>query len=635
MEPLEQALEVVERVVAHVCEKLGSDAEDYINHDHVFVRAEHELQNGLDMAGAIDSIGSSLMWDVQQKLEDKIIRVKKIREELVRDSRHVMNENTGKNWKIPVQEVQQSVDVEAVSRSIANGEVGRPKSSTNVNDCTWGSNSPVLPTSPEPDDDDIRVLTPVPRSPAPLIVLTDDSLDASGPSTPSVSVVKEEPEVNEVRTQHMNETASQNAEENTDVAGTDIVMLNKEEVSVIDAGNKEEGDILNNNNSNSIVRNPVEMKENVEAIDLHNGDAAFDYSVGGIVNRQKEENPEKEKEVQQKVEVNGAAVPALKNGEEKDKGDLINFLSNNPVDYENPYDALWEEAYYVCSVLPFFELAQVHQSLMDRFYHSDRRACVLEEYYKLALNQDEDVPDVVFHGLLAARKRSYADVDDAELAVGGKKMKSNSSADHKQAAAIGMQYLDNSQPSTSGGNYSLNQAPVVADMSIAKSYNNIPYSNNLMEGDLVKVDKAREHWCKEKLEFVRAVVYGVHENVLREQIELCFTDDDIQRLVERLLREQEEGGSGVAQGPVERGNPVSAAQAVLPAPSAFNVVDTKNKGAPFAGPSQAASGDGATPCSSGGAEAEDPADLEDRIAAQVATLSEMFSDADPDYLQER
>lgn len=635
MEPLDQALEVVGRVVAQVCEKLGSDAEDYINHDHVFVRAEHELQNGLDMAGAIDSIGSSLMWDVQQKLEDKIIRVKKIREELVRDSRHVMNEDTGKNWKIPVQEVQQSGDVEAVESNAPNGEVGKP--STNVNNSNWGSvsDSPVLPTSSEPDDDDIRVLTPVPRSPAPLIVLTDDSLDTSGPSTPSVSVVKEEPEVNEVRTQHVNETDLQNAE-NTDVARTDFETLNKEEISLTDASNNEQGDILNNNSSNSVVRNPVNIEENVEPIDLQNGDVAFDYSVGGIVSRQKEENSDKEKEVQQKVEVTGAAVPALKNGEEKDKGDLINFLSNNPVDYENPYDALWEEAYYVCSVLPYFELAQVHQSLMDHFNHSDRRACVLEEYYKLALNQDEDVPDVVFHGLLAARKRSYADVDDAELAVEGKKMKTNSSADHQQAAAIRMQDLvDNSQPSTSGGNYSLTQAPVVADMSIAKSYNDNPYGNNLMEGDPVIIDKAREQWCKEKLEFVCAVVYGVHESTLRAQIRLCFTDDDIQRLMERLLREQEEGGSGVAQGPVERGNPVSAAQAVLPAPSAFNVVDKKNKGASFAGPSQGASGDGATPCSSGEAEAEDPADLEDRIAAQVATLSEMFSDADPDYLQER
>lgn len=628
MEPLDQALEVVNRVVAQVCEKLGSDAEDYINHDHVFVRAEHELQNGLDMAGAIDSIGSSLMWDVQQKLEDKIIRVKKIREELVRDSRHVMNENTDKNWKIPVQEVQQSVDVEAVGSSGANGEVD--KSSTNVNDCTWVSvrDSPGLPTSPEPDDDDIRVLTPVPRSPAPLIVLTDDSLDTNGPSTPSLSDVKEEPEVNEVRTQQMNETDLQNAE-NTDVARTDFATLNKEEISVTGAGNSEQGDdVLNNNSSNNIVTNPVKMEENVEPLDLHNGDVAF-------VSRQKEKNPDKEKKVQQKVEVNGAAVPALKNGEEKDKGDLIDFLSKNPVDYENPYDALWEEAYYVCSVLPFFELAQVHQSLVDHFYHSDRRACVLEEYYKLALNQDEDVPDVVFHGLLAARKRSYADVDDAEMAVEGKKMKTNSSAEHQQAAGVRMQHLvDNSQPSTSGFNYSLTQAPVVADMSIAKSYNN-PFDNNLMEGGPVKVDKAREQWCKEKLEFVCAVVYGVHESALREQIDLCFTDDDIQRLVERLLREQEEGGSGVAQGPVERGNPVSAAQAVLPAPSAFNVVDKKNKGTPLAGPSQGSSGDGATPCSSGGTEAEDPADLEDRIAAQLATLSEMFSDADPDYLLER
>ncbi|KAK4328200.1 hypothetical protein Pmani_001322 [Petrolisthes manimaculis] len=633
MESLDQALEVVKGVVALICEKLGSDAKEHINHDQVFVRAEHELQNGLDVAGAIDSIGSSLMWDVQEKLEDQIICIKRIREELVRDSKYVINDNTGKNEKVPEKEVQQldkdeqqAMDVEVAGSSGAN--TNSDKSSTNVNDNK--GDSPQLPTSPEQpdddddDDDDIRVLTPVPPSPAPLIVLTDDSSDISNPSSSSVSIVKEEPGVNmtEIRNHLMNEIDLQDAE-NIGFARKDIATLRKEEMSATDT-------------SISVETNAVKIEDKVEPIVHHNGDVAFDYSVNGIINGQKEEKTNKEK-VQYNVEDNSAAISTLKNGCKKEKRDLIYFLNNNPMDYENPVDALWEEAHFMCSVLPYFELAHVHQSLMDHFYHPDRRAYVLEEYYNLALHRDEEVPDVVFHGLLAARKRSYAEVDDTEVAGDGKKMKTSASSDHQQTAAIGMQnFPDNSQPSTSGSNNPLTPAPVVADMSTAaKSFSDSDYGNTLIESGPVKVDKAREQWCKDKLEFVRAVVYGVHESILCAQIKLCFTDEDIERLVDRLLLEQEKGGSDVAQGLVERGNPVSAVQVVLPGSSAFNIVDKKNKETPFAGVSLGASEDTATPGTSGGAEAEDPADLEDRIAAQMATLSEMFTDADPDYLQQR
>ncbi|XP_053647161.2 uncharacterized protein [Cherax quadricarinatus] len=59
--------------------------------------------------------------------------------------------------------------------------------------------------------------------------------------------------------------------------------------------------------------------------------------------------------------------------------------------------------------------------------------------------------------------------------------------------------------------------------------------NHPQMAGLVPLDNERDKWCREKLEFVCAVVSGVDRESLKAQLDICETDEDAEGLMQSLL----------------------------------------------------------------------------------------------------
>lgn len=678
MEPLEQAIAVVEGVVSHICAKLGSEAQEHINPNQLFVRAEFQIKNGLSVSDAIKKIASPLLWEVQEKREKKIIDVKRIRDELERSSERIKEEIESALEHLHTEEYVSSTlgtldlssqgsssQTSSVSDSASGASESKPgagSSETNRSSCVVNEPLmfPLTPdnnTSASVEDDEISVLSPVPPKPAPLIELSDDSSNSSSSSRNSICVVVPGKQSDKIE----DETESQGAEkvgltnkllaallckEKPLVNGTDMVRkVNFHENSDDEIDEKLEDEIK-----------PV--KEEVTNDELvHNDIDETDYGEQARYQPDFEDSKPlvKNEVIRSPVPDTPAVLKVSIDDENKNKKKTINgmasYVTDAVVHQNQSLDMLWEDAHYVCSLLPYFQLADVHQSMVDNYYHPDRRAYVLEEYIKLAVDREETVPDSVFQGLRAAKKRSYVEVGGAQMMAGEKKIKVEHNrtevVDDKKLwdATISNEMFDGSLPSTSGANNLVIRNKSNNDLYGAYLTNVRTISDHGVQlhiSETKEPEKDREKWCKEKIDFVSAVICGIDREVLRVHVESCYSDADVEGLIERFIDEQENSEPVVNQHEGEHVNPLSLLRNDQLTGSAFQPVDRGGTSA-FQPVGQGSSSNASMPGSSAeshsGTDAEDQAglaaDLEDRIMAQVATLSELFTDADPDYLQER
>ncbi|XP_068238259.1 uncharacterized protein [Palaemon carinicauda] len=298
----------------------------------------------------------------------------------------------------------------------------------------------------------------------------------------------------------------------------------------------------------------------------------------------------------------------------------------NSMSEEDQNDKLWKDAQFICSLLPYFELADVHETMVDNFYHPDRKAHVLEAYIQLALDRDEMVPDSVFLSLNAARKRSHIEACGQE-AVNGKKQK----VDYQAAgpADFGKTYnavnvvveANEPVPSTSR---------VVVPSAVFAGHFDSDIQENVNSGMCSLEDGGeREKWILEKLEFVCAVVCEVDKDKILAQLKNCFNEADVGLLITRLLEEPSRPQDTNQANNLNVTMPEAKNQ---PNTSAFQAVDRGRLADVPVNEDNSTTGEGP---SGEGDETPSAADTEDRITDQINTLTEMFSDADPDYLRER
>ncbi|XP_045592246.1 uncharacterized protein [Procambarus clarkii] len=728
MEPLAEALIVVEGVIEHINHKLGSDAQEHINADLLFARAESQIKNGVTVGEAIKSIASSVLWEVQEKKdrkESEVNRIKselekttaeiivqKIKSELEKASEHfIKDKNTSletdlKKGDTRLQSSSSHISLSSSSASEADKDalemamVMSVGCASNANERWLRLESTFSDSAASDEDNDISVLTPEPPKPAPLIEL-DDSSDSSSSSRSSICIVgnvekdcdrdmlmfKDQIDEDDAkRIGFANKSfADLLDEERSLTRDNDRVQdmqrlrrdksfkndINKDK-SFKDNISKDKSfkddNISKDKSSKDDISNSIKREQTREETEVNFKDARLNFLGESSTGKQARSLPDTKHQppaVRQKTQAAAAAsLPDISkelkaNGFVEEDGSktaiingVTNLLPDNRTDNAHPSDVLWQDAHYVCSLLPYFQLADVHQSLIDNFYHPQRIAYVLEEYINLAVDREEVVPDDVFVGLRAAKKRSHVEVGGAQDAESEKRIKVdykstdiNNGQKLQDPLALGDGF-DGALPSTSGAN----TLAVVRDKDES---NNVPYSvqepdvrtgaNGVRQifqnGEPVELKTDREKWCKEKMEFVCAVVCGVDKAILRAQVEMCHSEADVERLIARLLEEQEKIES------IAREHLASLPSAISdqPSTSAFQPVDKTDANTHKPNPVEENIGDANMPGTStepqSGNEAEDQAnlaaDLEDTIMAQVTTLSEMFADADPDYLQER
>ncbi|XP_042221686.1 E3 ubiquitin-protein ligase RNF216-like isoform X4 [Homarus americanus] len=684
MEPLAEAFLVVEGVVAHICEKLGSDAREHMNPDQLFVRAEYHIKNGLNVDDAIKMLVTSVIWEVKDKFDKKLRDVKKIRDELERATAEVIigqirgeleraSEHLVKDVDLNINVRLGSEGSSSQSFSTSDGASGENKvklgmafsdssdsaSSSSVDDPPLPLESPGSDTTVNDEDSEIRVLTPEPRKPAPLIELTDDSSNGSTSSKSSICIVEECEKTKDKPISNLEEEIDLEDAEKIGFTNKTLADILKEERILANGTNGEQSEQevkmhevcdLNKGASKHLEPMKAEVPENdcvFNDIDQTNSEEQrYQLHIEERKQSPEHEGPGSPSSATLNELKASSYVDENRNKKTNING-LANFLTDNRADHSHSTDVLWKDAQYVCSLLPYFQLADVHQSMVDNYFHPDRKAYVLEEYIKLAVDREEVVSDCVFQSLRAVRKRAYVEVGGAQAVMGEKKIK----VEHNSADFIDKKLwdpvFDGSLPSTSGANNPVALA-VVRDkneqhgvyMPDVRTQNN-DFEPEFKKNEPMELKNDREKWCIEKMEFVAAVICGIDKEVLREQVESCYSDADVERLITRLLEEQE-NSEPVIKDPepgVGYVNPLSLARIEQPNTSAFQLVDRAHASVFEEGNSN----DGSTPGSSNEgqsvAEGEDQAklasDLEDTIMNQTKTLSEMFGDADPDYLQKR
>ncbi|XP_050710784.1 uncharacterized protein LOC126995348 [Eriocheir sinensis] len=657
MELFDQETEIVDGVTVKLYETFGSDAEELISRKDIVDKAQIQLLKGCNVQEAIEQIFSSLQWIIRREL-DKLNSVKKIRDDLERTSEKLIvkkiQENLEKEAGCFQEKGPHTAEEEAHASSqpelssvgeASNSVVSRTSASTTLEDSNLHDDHKDISS----DDDDVLIVSPAPKEPAPLILLTDDSCE----STSSVTNNGCESIINLTKSQKGGAKPSIYAKDFSfvlellkDVAAQKQMPKRKAEIALDYAddslANLHKDERTLNERINEIKSEEKRCIDNIDNMSASSSSTGTEdddsashsppSSLSASLLSQLQNSPP--------AEASGSHLPPsplsasihsqLQNSppaetksnactdENKNNAIKIHVLSlptsNQPEGSQSA--ELWEDAHFVCSLLPYFTLKDVHQTMVDNLHHPDRRAYVLEAYINLAVDRQEPVQDDVFQGLWAVRKRSHGEVADSHVKGNIKKRKIEL---EPEADVKGLRN-DEGIPSTSNagstplrGNEPGMSTDVNTDISDAK----------------VK-DPVMEKWYEEKMNLVCAVVQGVDRNLLWTQILSCQTDADIEALVERLMEEQDQAAihSTITAAPYQgQDQPSTSAFQPVAAAGPSHASERRDEPVPGQSSEEAATGE-----EDQGGQA---ADLEEKILAQVKTLSEMFADADPDYLQER
>ncbi|KAK8406659.1 hypothetical protein O3P69_007319 [Scylla paramamosain] len=665
MEAQQQACEVVEGVIANICEKLGAGAKEHICLDKLRESAALWMENSCSVPEAIEAISSPLQQDVQVKLEEKDTAIRKIREDLEKIPEPLIvkqncNQEAEQLWgtsyprKNDFRTPESCITTQVESVNVKACDTVPDKTSALdcvVRDVPQDSRNKGDSDDDDDDDDDVVIISTVPRKSAPLIVLSDDSFEDVSPSTSneSASVMKEmESEGNPKPNTSVLEQDTMELGVATDIA-TQQRLIREQEVDLKDAENS---GFINKNLANlhkdemtlneRIIEIRNEEKRNIDNIDgevkdlqtephasdrpdfnaLQQTSAGAGDGMGSHDADQANHSPSPENLQPRSPNPPAEAKLGLCSDDDSNSAsdaNLMNFSVNNHLE-KNQSCELREDADFICSLLPYFSFNDVHQTLVENICHPDRRAFVLEAYINLAVDRHESVQDDVFQGLWAARKRSHGEVSDSHTLPPKKRKTEFISESQKVVKEQPVNVPHEALPSTSTAGF----APVVPkEPDMARGIDPGTFEPRV-------VDPFREKWYKEKIDFLCAVVPADRE-VLWAQVLSCQTNDDVEALMERLMEEQDQIVKTVPVIPqyVENQPSTSTAQPATVAgpsndPGTSDSSDDSATDEAVAGPSNEEGTDGGP-----------TVDLEEKILTQVKMLSEMFENADPDYLQER
>ncbi|MPC47131.1 hypothetical protein E2C01_040866 [Portunus trituberculatus] len=661
MESGQQACEVVQGVIANICGKLGAGAKEHICLDRLHESATLLMENSCSVPEAIEAISSPMEQDVQVKLKEKDIAIRKIREDLEKvPEPQIVKQNCDQDpeqlWGTTYPRKSDFNTPESYTRT----QVGfvNIKGSDTVPDKTSASDCVVgdVPQDSrnkgdsDDDDDDVVIISTVPRKSAPLIVLSDDSFEEAFPSTSneSASIMKEM-------------ESEQNPKPNTSVMGQDTMELDTltDIVTQQKLMGEQKADIKDAENSGFIKESLAnlhkdEMTLNERIIEIRNEEKRnIDNIDGEVKDSQAEPHTSNRSDFDALKRISAGAVDDMgshntdqanhslspvslqphspnppadsklclsneDNSSDSD-ADLMSVSMNNHLE-RNQSSELREDARFICSLLPYFTFNDVHQTLVENIYHPDRQAFVLEAYINLAVDRQESVQDDVFQGLWAARKRSHGEVSDSHTLLPKKRKTESISEAQNVLKEQPVNVPHEALPSTSTAGF----VPVVPkEPDVTRGTDPVTFEPRV-------VDPVWEKWYKEKMNFLCAVVQADKE-VLWAQVLTCQTDADVEALMERLMEEQDQLGKTVPVIPqyVENQPSTSTAQHAIVTgssndPGTSDNSDDSAREEAVAGPSNEEGIDGGM-----------AVDLEEKILNQVKMLSEMFENADPDYLQER
>ncbi|XP_047476579.1 uncharacterized protein LOC125030537 [Penaeus chinensis] len=675
MEPLEKAFVVVEEVVGKICRSLGPEAQNHINRDRLFTKAERQIKNGLSVEVASKTIVSALIPDIQATLKE---RVKDHQHHDVQenDFPEVKEENIEPSVFPP--ELRASTSRSPVYSDGQNGSSAREssQSSSTTLDSPQSAESQSSSTAMTLNDlSEISVLTPDPPKPAPVIEILDDSLSSRPSSRNSDILIVEEVEKPNKPSARTEGKTSDDKKKNEDISKI-LSMLHdlektlglakaKESEQEIEEGPENGKDTKQSRNFNKMSSDDESDSKDskVMADELQNSSSSSENKSDAIGNKSTKKKStlinginsfDIEKEL---AEAKADSYTDENRNKKTNINGLTSMLNENSLNHNHPSQELWLDAHFVCSLLPYFQLNDVYQSMFDNYYHPDRRAYVLGLYIELAVDQGEMVPDRVFHGLRAAKKRPHGDTVGSGSNAGVKRFKVEEGgakcvSEIKQWQSVGetKQLLSDSVPSTSGAvvrkvaadstfkdEYVKLFEPDVETPYAASRLNENKQENDYWTSEQKEVQDERQKWCKEKANFIAEVIPGVEKDSLRVQIQMCHSDADVERLIVRLMEE----GPPPDPPDTPQGYPPSLVSPDRPETSAFQPVERASTSAfqPFEQGSSNDSSPGASSSESQtageGSDEANGVEIEEKIMSHVATLCEMFSDADPDYLQER
>ncbi|RXG70540.1 E3 ubiquitin-protein ligase [Armadillidium vulgare] len=276
----------------------------------------------------------------------------------------------------------------------------------------------------------------------------------------------------------------------------------------------------------------------------------------------------------------------------------------------------WVEAHSICKLLPFFELNNVHQSIMDNYYHPQRKVKVLTDYIELALDEGHDIPSDVFEilSLWQSNRKRQSPSSNCEFNFESKRLK----------PMIEEPQDSQSQPSTSTAATS---DIAVQPLPPVKSIPNIPPEIQTLFESLPEETKL---WYLKKVDFLYEIT-GFGKEYILSKILHCQTEADVMNVTTTLLEEQT---MNIMQPDPQNYSSTEVLPEVSVAEAA--VVASENE-AQQGGTSSNSETNEENPSTSGNEDtgSATAADLEDRIQAHMQQLGEIFPDADPDYLSER
>lgn len=669
MEPLEKAFAVVEEVVGKICRSLGPEAQDHINHDRLFTKAERQIKNGLSVEVASKTIVSALIPDIQATLKEKV-KDQQHHDDQENDLPESKEENIEPAPISP--ELRASTSQSPVYSDGQNGSSAREssQSSSTTLDSPQSEESQSSSTAMTLNDfSEISVLTPDPPKPAPVIEILDDSFSSRPSSRNSDILIVEEVEKPSKPSARTEEETSDDTKKNEDISKI-LSMLHDLEKTLGLAKAKESEQEVEEEPENGKDTKQMSSNEEIDSKDskvmadeLQNSSSSSESKSDATGNNStKKKNTlingmnsfDIEKEL---TEAKADSYTDENRNKKTNINGLTNMLNENTFNHNHPSQELWLDAHFVCSLLPYFQLNDVYQSMFDNYYHPDRRAYVLGLYIELAVDQGEMVPDRVFHGLRAAKKRPHGDIVGSGSNAVVKRFKVEEGAakcvsEIKQWQPVGetKQLLSDSVPSTSGAVV----RKVAADSTFkdehvkffetdvdthyaASRLDENKQENDYWTSEQKEVQDERQKWCEEKANFIAEVIPGVEKDSLRVQIQMCHSDTDVERLIVRLMEE----GPPPDPPDIPQGYPPSLVSPDRPETSAFQPVERASTSAfqPF---EQGSSNDSSPAASSSesqtageGSDEASGVEIEEKIMSHVATMCEMFSDADPDYLQER
>lgn len=675
MEPLEKAFAVVEEVVGKICRSLGPEAQKHINHDRLFTKAERQIKNGLSIEVASKTIVSALLLDIQATLKEKA-KEQQCHDDQENNTPRAKEENIEPDVFSPESRAStsRSPSFSDVQNDLSARESSQSSSATLDSPQSAESQSSST-TMTLNDMSEISVLTPDPPKPAPVIDILDDSISSRPSSRNSDILIVEEVEKTNEPNARIGEETGDDTKKNEDINKI-LSMLHdlektlgltkgKEKEQEVKKEQRYEKELKQSRNLNKMsLDDDSDSEDSKEVVDEGQNSSSSSESKNDTLASKSSKKEATILNGMNSFNVNNELAETKVNNyidENRNKktnlNSLTNTLNENTVNHNHPSQELWLDAQYVCSLLPYFQLNDVYQSMFDNYYHPDRRAYVLGLYIELAVDQGEMVPDRVFHGLRAAKKRPHGETVGSGSNAVVKRFKTEESgtrcvSEIKQwQLPVGEtnQLLSDSLPSTSGA-----VVPKVAadstfkdehvkffDTTVdtadaASSLHRNKQENDFWTSEPKEVHGERQKWCEEKVSFVAEVIPGVQKDSLRVQIQLCHSDADVERLIVRLMEE----GPPPDPPDIPQTYPSALVSPDRPETSAFQPVERASTSAfqPF---EQGSSDDSTPPASSSesqtgeGSEEGAGVEIEEKIMSHVATLSEMFCDADPDYLQER